>query len=78
MPKNTIGSDKLLVKAVDSKLYSDHAGNVCISTEALKINAPTNIRKKVKCNHSTDCISIEIKSNDRFEFECLALDIADI
>lgn len=73
-PKDIISSDELLIKSVDTKFSSDHAGIANITTSTLSINVPTNMRKKTLCNHSTDCISLEITSKDRFELDHIAID----
>lgn len=77
-PKDIIGSDELLVKAIDTKFTSDHAGTATVATNSLSVTMPTNSRRKVRCNHSTDCISLTITSKDRFEFDHITLDVADL
>lgn len=77
-PRDILGDNKLLIKAIDTKFSSDHAGTAATHTGTLSVQVPTNDRKKVRCNHSTDCISMEVTSSDRFEFGHIALDIADL
>lgn len=78
-PRDVIGSDELLVKAIDTKFSSDHAGTVKVSIgDRLKVDMPTNSRRKVKCNHSTDCISLKAESTSRFELDHIALDVVDL
>ena len=77
-PRDVIGSNELLVKALDTKFTSDHAGIATVSTGKLSVNVPTNSRKKIRCNHSTDCISLEVTSNNRFELDHIAIEVADL
>jgi len=77
-PRDVIGSNELLVKALDTKFTSDHAGIATVSIGKLSVNVPTNSRKKLRCNHSTDCISLEVTSNNRFELDHIAIEVADL
>lgn len=77
-PKLILGSDEVLVKAIDTKFDSDHAGEVAVSIDRLSIKMPTNDRRKVRCNHSTEAIDLEVRSNSRFGVEHIYLDVADL
>lgn len=77
-PKDVIGSDEMLVKAIDTKFSSDRAGTVNVATSTLSVGMPANSRRKVRCNHSTDCISLDVTSTTRFELDHIALDISDL
>lgn len=77
-PRDVISTDEMLVKSVDTKFSSDHAGEANVSTGKLSIDMPTNTRRKVKCNHSTACISLTIKSNDRFTVDHINLEVAEL
>ncbi len=75
-PRDIVGSDKMLVKAIDTKLSSDHAGTATVAIGGrLKVDMPTNSRRKVRCNHSTDCISLSLESRSRFEVDHITLDV---
>lgn len=77
VPKDTIGSDKLLVKAIDTKFSSDHAGDTLLTIgERLKVTMPCNDRKKIRCNHSEETIHLEVSSQSRFEVDHIILDVA--
>lgn len=78
-PRDLIGSDEILVKAIDTKFSSDHAGEAKLSIGTrLNVTMPTNSRRKVLCNHSDDVISMTITSNSRFEVDHIMLDVADL
>lgn len=77
-PRDVISTEEMLVKSIDTKFTSDHAGIADVSTSSLKVEMPTNTRRKVKCNHSTDCISLTVYSNDRFTLDHIALEVADL
>lgn len=78
-PKDIIGSEKVLLKAIDTKFSSDRAGTAIFSVgERLKASMPTNSRKKIKITHSEETIHMEISSNSRFEVDHIMLDIADL
>lgn len=78
-PRDVLGSDELLVKAIDTKFSSDHAGKATISIgDRLHVDMPTNSRRKVRCNHSTDCIALTVHSNSRFELDHIVLDVVDL
>jgi hypothetical protein len=77
-PKIILGSDEVLVKAIDTKFDSDHAGEATVSIGRLSVKMPTNDRRKVRCNHSTEAIELEVRSNSRFGVEHIYLDVADL
>lgn len=77
-PRVVLGSDKMLVKAVDTKFTSDRAGDVTVKTSNLQVTMPANDRRKVRCNHSADEIALEITSNTRFEVDHIYLDGAEL
>lgn len=78
-PRNLIGSDEILVKAIDTKFSSDHAGAAKLSIGTrLNVDMPTNDRRKVRCNHSDDVIELKVTSNSRFEVDHIMLDVADL
>ena len=77
-PHDILSSDEMLVKAVDTKMTNDEAGTVEVSTSNLKVEMPTNARRKVLCNHSTDCISLTLKGTDPFTFDHIVLDVVDL
>lgn len=73
-----ISTEKMLVKAIDTKFSSDRSGDVSIKAGRLAATMPTNSRKKIRCNHSTDSIEIEIESKTRFELDHIAIEVADL
>lgn len=76
VPKDTIGSDKILVKAIDTKFSSDHAGDAELSIGTrLKVTMPCNDRRKIRCNHSEATVHLEVSSQSRFEVDHIILDI---
>ena len=77
-PRVVLGSDEVLVKAIDTKFSSDHSGEAVVSIDRLSVKMPTNSRRKVRCNHSTDAIDLEVRSNSRFELDHIVLDVADL
>lgn len=77
-PHDILSSDEMLVKAVDTKFTNDEAGKVEVSTGKLKVEMPTNSRRKVLCNNSTDCISLTVKGTEPFTFDHIVLDVADL
>lgn len=77
-PHEIISSDEMLVKAVDTKFTNDEAGTVNVSMSKLKVDMPTNSRRKVLCNHSTDCIALEVKGTAPFTFDHIILEVADL
>ena len=77
-PRDVISTEEMLVKSVDTKFSSDHAGEATVATGKLSVVMPTNTRRKVKCNHSTACISLTVTSNDRFVLDHIALEVADL
>ena len=78
-PRDLISSDELLVKAIDTKLSSDHAGVAKVSIGArLSVDMPTNSRRKVRCNYSDDLVHLEVNSKSRFEVDHIMLDVVDL
>lgn len=78
-PREVLGSDEMLVKAIDTKFTADHAGNVQFKIgERLNVTMPANSRRKVRCNHSCDVVDIEITSQSRFELGHIYLDMAEL
>lgn len=76
--KDTIGTNKLLVKSVDTLFHSHQNGTATVSVDHMKIEAPTNDRQKKRCNHSTARIEVEIESTYRFEPAHVTLEVADL
>lgn len=78
-PRAALSNDEMLVKSIDTKFTSDHAGTATLSMDdRLVLECPTNSRQKVRCNHSTDYIDITIESTDRFEVDHIMLDVAEL
>lgn len=78
-PRVVLGSDEMLIKAIDTKFSSDRAGDVRFSVnERLTIQMPANNRRKVRCNYSSDAVDISITSNTRFELDHIYLDMAEL
>lgn len=77
-PRDVVSTEEMLVKSVDTKFSATEAGEAVISTGSLSVTHPTNARKKTKCNHSTACISLSVKSSDRFTLDHIALEVADL
>ena len=77
--KDLASSDEILVKAIDTKFSADYAGvaNVRLD-ERLAVNMPTNDRRKVKCNHSSPLLHVDITSNHRFAIDHISLDVVDL
>lgn len=78
-PRAVLSNEEMLVKAIDTKFTSDHAGTATFSMDdRLKVSCPTNSRQKVRCNHSTDYVDITIQGTSRFEVDHIMLDIAEL
>ncbi len=78
-PREVLGSDEMLVKAIDTKFTSDRAGDVSFKIgERLNVTMPANSRRKVRCNHSCDAVDITVESNTRFELGHIYLDMAEL
>jgi hypothetical protein len=75
-PHDVISTDEILVKSVDTKFSSDYAGTATVSAGTLSVNVETNTRNKIRCNHSTDAISLDVKSTDRFILDHISLKVA--
>jgi len=76
--KDTISFDKILVKSIDSNLVSTQAGAAKLTIDKLSVDIPTNSRKKIRCNHSTEKISVDLTSNSPFEISHIVLEVADL
>lgn len=78
-PREVLGSDEMLIKAIDTKFVSDRAGDVSFKIgERLNVTMPANNRRKVRCNHSCDAVDITITSKTRFELGHIYLDMAEL
>lgn len=78
-PRAVLSNDEMLIKAIDTKFTSDHAGYATLTDGGrLTVSVPTNSRKKIRCNHSTDFIDLTITSTSRFELDHIMLDIAEL
>lgn len=77
-PRDIIGADELLVKYIDTKFSSDRSGEAVVKTDKLSVKTPTNARKKIKCNHSTAKISLEVTSDTRFELDHIAIEVSNL
>lgn len=77
-PKATISGEQMLLKSVDTKFTADYSGKAEFIDGSLDVTVPTADRNKFRCNHSTDCLDITVKSNDRFTVDHIILEIADL
>lgn len=77
-PKATMGMERMLMKAIDTKFSSDYSGKAIVQEGTLKVSVPTDTRNKIKCNHSTDYMDITITSNDRFIVDHIMVEVADL
>lgn len=77
-PKAVIGAEQILLKGVDTKFTADYAGKAEIIDGSLDVDIPTASRNKFRCNHSTDCLDITVKSNDRFTVDHINLEVAEL
>ena len=74
-----IESDReLLLKKIETKFKSDHAGNIEFNSDRLNLLVPSNNRKIVNVNHSTEKITIVLSSETNFEFERIVLEVAEL
>ena len=78
-PKDTISSEKILVKSIDTKFTSNWEGNATVSIGSrLHVSMPIDARRKVRCNHSDDYITLTVESTKPFEVDHIMLDIVDM
>ena len=77
-PKAVIGAEYMLIKSVDTKFSADYAGTAEFTEGTMDVTIPTSSRNKFRCNHSTDCIDITLKSHDRFTVDHIMLEVADL
>jgi len=78
-PRSIEGSDKVLVKSIDTHFVSDHAGEATLTIgDRLNVKVPTSFRHKLRCNHSEETAQLTITSNSRFGVGSVVLDIADL
>lgn len=76
--KDTVSTNKLLVKSVDTLFHSEQEGTALVKVDHMKLDMPTNGRRKVRCNHSTARIEVEAESTYRFEPANIMLEVADL
>lgn len=76
--KDTIGTNRLLVKSVDTLFHSVYPDSVQVKVDHMEMWMPSDGRRKVRCNHSTDRIEVEVESTIRFEPAAIALEVADL
>ena len=69
---------ELLLKKIETKFKSDHAGNIEFNSDRLNLLVPSNNRKIVNVNHSTEKITIVLSSETNFEFERIVLEVAEL
>ena len=77
-PKAVISANQILMKRVDTKFTADYAGTATLTEGQLSVPVSTADRHVFRCNHSTDCMDIIVKSNDRFTVDHIIVDVADL
>ena len=77
-PKDLISTEKILVRAVDSSMAATQAGDVRVEIDNMKINMPSNTRRKVRCNHSSPRIQTTVHAAMPFQIKHLILEVADL
>lgn len=76
--KDIIGSNQLLVKSIDTLFNSENAGTATVKVNKVTVDAPTNSRRKVRCNHSSLRLETEVESVYRFQPAHVVLEVADL
>lgn len=78
-PRGIISTEEMLVKSIDTKFSSDHAGSALLTIgERLRVDMPTNARRKVRCNHSCDYIDLTVSGTSRFALDHITLEVSDL
>ena len=77
-PKDLISTEKVLVRSVDSSMTAAQSGDVLVEIDNMKINMPSNQRRKVRCNHSSPRVQTTVSAKMPFQIKHLTLEVADL
>lgn len=76
--KDTVSNDEIIARSVDTDMLSDQAGTVDLRVDNMHINMPVNTRRKVRCNHSTPKLEVELSSQTPFYPKHIIVEVADL
>lgn len=76
--KDTISNDEIIARSLDTDMTANQAGNVDLRVDNMHVTMPANSRRKVRCNHSTPKLEVELTSQVPFYPKHIAVEVADL
>ena len=76
--KDTVGTNKIIVRSIDTDGASDHAGDVKVDVDNIHLTMPTNRRRKVRCNHTTPYMQVALSGHAPFIPKHVMVEVADL
>lgn len=76
--KDTVSTEKIIARAVDTDMDATTAGKLHLKLNNLEVDMPTNTRRKIRCNHTTPKMELEISSNTPFYPKHVIVEVADL
>lgn len=76
--KDTVSTERILARSIDTDMVATQAGDITLKLDNVEIKVPTNSRRKVRCNHSTAKMEVELSSNTPFYPKHVVIEVADL
>lgn len=76
--KDTVSTNQIILRSVDTDSASDHAGDIAVDIDDVKLTMPTNRRRKVRCNHTTPYMQVRLSGHAPFILKHVMLEVADL
>ncbi len=76
--KDTVSTEKIITRAVDTDADAPSAGKLHLKLDSVEVDMPTNNRRKIRCNHTTPKMTLEITSTTPFYPKHVIVEVADL
>lgn len=76
--KDTVSNDEIIARSLDTDMTAGQAGTVDLRIDNMHVAMPANSRRKVRCNHSTPKLEVEVTSQTPFYPKHITVEVADL
>ena len=76
--KDTVSTEKIITRAVDTDADAPNAGKLHLKLDSVEVDLPTHDRRKIRCNHTTPKMTLEITSTTPFYPKHVIVEVADL
>lgn len=76
--KDTVSTEKIITRAVDTDAAASSAGKLHLKLDNVEADMPANARRKIRCNHTTPRMELEISSSTPFYPKHVIVEVANL